>query len=270
VHLRHVCDREWLFTKRASCHDGVRDDLAYEVIAAVYQLQRASYVCTAVCEDRCGVQPRSRRDFSLRLGHRAVVLFRAILWECSNQHSLPSLHHCIYCPLLSAMACLIAVPALIMPAALRRSQHVFRSDRVHTAVRVPSFSTQHARLGSDHTVALQDSRQRNVAMPHQITRLGAMATNVEHALSDLEKIDELVDSKASTTDLKEWWQRLADGAVALTVIMALVRRHALSTYCGNATPSTHPNSRFYLVLRFFPWSAHNAGLARSWSNLPYE
>lgn len=63
--------------------------------------------------------------------------------------------------------------------------------------------------------------QPNAATPHQINGLCVMATNVEHAASDV-MIEEPVDLKASTTDLMSFWRPLANGAAALTVILALV------------------------------------------------
>ena len=155
----------------------------------------------------------------------AFVLFRAILWECAKQQSLPGLHYCICCPSLIAMASVIACRALIMPALLRRPQSVCKGGRARNAVRVHHLSMQLSHFRSLNTVAAQ-IRQQDAATPHQISEPGARAASIKHISSDRSEIDQYVDTKSSFSDLTNLWRRLADAAAAWAVITALVRRHA--------------------------------------------
>ena len=187
------------------------------------QDQRRELLHCLCMTDACPAS-RSRRDLDPNWTLR-TVLSSAILWHSETRKSLSSLHHCIFCPLLSNMVCLIAPQALIMPAVVRRPQHVFKAGRLHLAVRIKSFSPQRLHRRSVEGVAAQN-RQPDAVTPHRINRSGATAARAKHLPPDHCEVDKSVDSRSSFMDLHSCWRRLADGAAALTAIMALVRCHA--------------------------------------------
>lgn len=199
-------------------------NFAYTNAAIEVQDQRRELLHCHCMTDACPAS-RSRRNLDPNWTPR-TVLSSAILWNSETRRSLSSLHHCIFCPLLSDMACLIAPQALIMPAVVRRPQHLFKAGRHHLAVRIKSFSPQILPRRSVEVVAARQNRQPDAVTPHRINRSGATAARATHLPPDHCEVDRSVDSRSSFMDLHSCWRRLADGAAALTVIMALVRCHA--------------------------------------------